>query len=87
MVRLSGYLHTLIVTTQVFRPKAEGHKLSRKARIKLFKTFAGDEQEVNKARARKWPEWGGSAALGEALPFNTVWPIGNIGLTTGFGSG
>ena len=28
------------VTTQVFRLKAEGYKLSRKARIKPFKTFS-----------------------------------------------
>ena len=30
----------MYVTTQVFRLKAEGYKLSRKARIKPFKTFS-----------------------------------------------
>jgi hypothetical protein len=29
-----------LVPTQVFRLKAEGYKLSRKARIKRFKTFS-----------------------------------------------
>jgi hypothetical protein len=37
---MASFNDSMRVTTQVFRLKAEGYKLSRKARIKPFNTFS-----------------------------------------------
>ena len=38
--RVTRLIHEGFLTTQVFRLKAEGYELSRKARIKPFRTFS-----------------------------------------------